>query len=38
MDEKVHTTPWSNASKELPRDIIKTVDVIKKVFAKEISF
>jgi hypothetical protein len=38
MDEKVHTTPWSNASKELPRDIIKTVDEIKKVFAKEISF
>ena len=38
MDQKVHTTPWSNASKELPKDIIKIVDEIKKIFAKEISF
>lgn len=34
MDEKLHTTPGSNASKELPRDIIKIVDEIKKYLLK----
>lgn len=35
MNDKAHTTAWTNASKELPRGIIKIVDEIKKVVAKE---
>ena len=35
MAGKTHETAWTNASKELPENITKIVDEIKKVVAKE---
>ena len=35
IQDKTHTTAWTNTSKEIPDGITKIVDEIKKVVAKE---
>jgi hypothetical protein len=35
IDDKTHTTAWTNTSKEMPDSIKKVIDEIKKVIAKE---
>jgi hypothetical protein len=35
MGDKVHTTAWTNSSKEVSGSITSIVDEIKKVVAKE---
>ena len=35
IEDKTHTTAWTNTSKEIPDGITKIVDEIKKVVAKE---
>ena len=33
--DKIHTTAWTNDSKEMPDDVTKIVDAIRRITAKE---
>jgi hypothetical protein len=35
LDDKTHTTAWTNDSKEMPEGITKIVDAIRRITAKE---
>ena len=35
LDDKTHTTAWTNDSKEMPDGITKIVDAIRRITAKE---